>query len=437
MKTIFRIFILLLFTSCLMQAQGQTKRLSLVDCIALALDNNPTLQRSELNLARNNIALKQAKNNRLPSLKADLGHAYNEGRSVNPTTNQFVEESYFSGNQALNLNVPIFNGFQTLHHIRKQANAKEAGLLEFDHAKNELKLDVLTAYILVLTAKDMLEQTKRQLAVTEENVHRTEILHKEGAVSPGDYYDLQGQLYVDKNNLEASVQLLNKNRLQLASLLNLSIDSLGDIEPLALSLEVRTQTGAELFKNALDVLPEFKAYDWRIKEAEEGVKVERAAYFPSLSLGAGLWSRYSSTNPSSYGRQLNNYLSKGVSLGLSIPVFNQFRTRNQVKLAKLNLQEVIWDREIAKNKLREETANTVFDLEALQVNVANLREQEKSYKESFRIAQVHFDVGNSNSVVFLTAKTKLDNAQAQLLIKRYELMLQKYINDYYTGTINL
>lgn len=420
-----------------MQARGQTKRLSLVDCIALALERNPALQRSELNLVRNNIALKQAKNNRLPSVNADWGHAYNEGRSVNPTTNQFVEESYFSGNQSINLSMPIFNGFQTLHHIRMQANAKEAGRFEFDQAQNELKLDVLTAYIMVLTAKDMMEQTKGQLAVTEENVRRAEILHKEGAVNPGDYYDLEGQLRADKNVLEGSIQLLNTNRLRLASLLNIAIDSLGDIEPLALSLDMNLQTGDGLYRNALDVLPQFKAFDWRIKEAEQGIKVERAAYFPSLSFGAGLWSRYSSTNPSSYGQQLNNYLSKSASVGVSIPIFNRFRVRNQIKLAQLNLEEVIWDREIAKNKLREETAKTVFDLETLRVNVRNLREQERNYKESFRIAQVHFDAGNSNSVVFLTVKNKLDNTRIQLLIKQYELMLQKYINEYYAGTINL
>src|SRR5690606_31309717 len=141
-----------------------------------------------LNLSRNNIAVNQAKNNRLPSLNADLGHGYNEGRSVNPTTNQFVEESYFSGNQSLNLSMPIFNGFQTLYNVRMRVNAREAGKFEFDHARDELKLDVLTAYIMVLTAKDMLEQAKGQMAVTEENVKRTEILNKEGAVNPGDYY---------------------------------------------------------------------------------------------------------------------------------------------------------------------------------------------------------------------------------------------------------
>lgn len=437
MKSFFGFLILVLFAVCLQPVQGQVRLLSLSDCMTIALERNPDLRRAELNLSRNNIAVNQAKNNRLPSLNADLGHGYNEGRSVNPTTNQFVEESYFSGNQSLNLSMPIFNGFQTLYNVRMRVNAREAGKFEFDHARDELKLDVLTAYIMVLTAKDMLEQAKGQMAVTEENVKRTEILNKEGAVNPGDYYDLKGQLQSDKNTLEAGVKLLNTNRLRLASLLSLEGESDWDIEPLNSPIGTNTTPGEMLYQHALDVLPQIKAFDWRIKEAEQGVKLEKSAYYPSLSLGAGLWSRYSSTNESSYGQQMNNYLSKGVSLGLHIPIFNRFKVKNQVKLAELNLQEVILGKEVVRNKLREETAKVIFDIGILKANVSNLREQERNYIESFRIAQVHFDAGNSNSVVFLSAKNKLDATRSQLLIKKYELMLQKYINEYYAGTLKL
>jgi outer membrane protein len=40
-------------------------------------------------------------------------------------------------------------------------------------------------------------------------------------------------------------------------------------------------------------------------------------------------------------------------------------------------------------------------------------------------------------VIFLTAKNKFDNSQIQLVVKQYEWLLQKYINDYYAGSLNL
>ncbi len=425
---------------CLDSVLGQTpRRLSLAECIDMAIQNNPTLRRAELALSRDNIQYKQAQYKRLPSLNGNVNHDYNEGRSVNSTTNQFVESSYFSGSQSLSLSVPLFRGFQIMHDIRKRASAKEAGKLEFEGAINELKLDVIAAYVLLLTAQDMLSQSEGQLAVSQENLRRTGVLHQQGAINPGDYYDLEGQVQAEQHALDNAKQVLHNSELRLASLLAISLDELPGIQPLGMPSPDANLSRADLYKEALAVLPNFKALDWRIKEAQSDIKVAKADYYPSLSLNAGIQSRFSSVDAAGYNywQQLKNYPSKGVSLSLRVPIFNQMNVRTQVKLAKLNLEEVIWNRKIAENKLQEETAKAVFNLSLLQRNVSNLQQQEQSYQEAFRIAQVHFDKGNSNSVLYLTAKNKLDNTKNQLLIKQYEWVLQKYINDYYAGKLDL
>ncbi|PRD52717.1 TolC family protein [Sphingobacterium gobiense] len=421
-------------------AVGQTPaRLSLGECVRLAVEHNPTLKQTELNLYRNEVNYKQARYNRLPSLEGNIEHGYNEGRSVNATTNQFVNTSFFSGGQSLYLSAPIFNGFQILHDIRRRASAREAGKFEFEGAVNELKLDVIEAYVLVLTAQDMLLQAEGQLAVTRENVDRMEIMQREGAADPGDFYDLKGQLRTDQNMLETNKQVLYDRRLRLAGLLNRTIDELPELEPLPFAIDQKRYSGLELYHTAMDVLPQFKALNWRIKEAQQQIKVAKSDYYPSLSLAASIQSRFSSIDESgfNYGQQFRNYPAKGVSLNLRIPIFSKMRIRTQVKLAKLDLDEVKWEQEIQENALREETAKAVFSMKTLRENVNNLREQEQSYQEAFRIAQVHFDAGNSNSVIFLTAKNKLDNTRNALVIKQYEWIMQKYINDYYAGTLSL
>ena len=106
-------------------------------------------------------------------------------------------------------------------------------------------------------------------------------------------------------------------------------------------------------------------------------------------------------------------------------------------IKRADLDEAKWNRKVQENLVREETAKAVFSLSTVQKNVHSLRKQERDYQEAFRIAQVHFDAGNSNSVLLLTAKNKLDNATNQLLIKQYAWILQKYINDYYAGKLEL
>lgn len=285
MKNFFIVTVVFIISySNAMSVMGQTSaRLSLTECVRLAVQNNPTLKQTELNLYRNQIHYKQAHYNRLPSLDGNIGHGYNEGRSVNATTNQFVNTGYFSGGQSLYFSAPIFNGFEILHDIRRRASAREAGKFEFEGAVNELKLDVIEAYVSVLTAQDVLRQTERQLTVTQENVDRMEIMQREGATDPGDFYDLKGQLRTDQNLLETNRQALYSRELRLAALLNVPVDELPELESLPLVADQATYSSAELLHKAIDVLPQFKALDWRIKEAQQQIEGVKAAYYPSLS----------------------------------------------------------------------------------------------------------------------------------------------------------
>ena len=432
-----RYITIFMFVSCLVNGvKGQDGVLSLTDCIQLAIKNNPTLMRDELAVSRAELAHKQAQYNRLPSLNANLSHDLSQGRSIDPTTNQYIDNNNSSGSQSLNLSIPVFNGFSIIHDIRMKANATRAGKLEFEGLQNNLKLDVIEAYIKVLTSQDMLKQVENRLTVTQEQLHRNEVLNKEGAIAPGNLYDMRGQYGSELNELELTKQSLNNAKIDLAGILNISVQDLPEIEALEMPTEFNALTSEALFEQSLQSLPQFKAMDWRIREMEQLIKVARADYYPSLSLNSGLRSNYSKGNGNTF-TQIKNNLNKGVGVTLSIPIFNAFRTRSNVRSAKIELEQAIFNKEILGNELRMETARAVFDLKINQLNVKNLRDQEINYKEAFRIASVLYEEGNSNSVLYLTAKNKLDNARSQLIIKQYELLMQKYINDYYAGSLDL
>jgi len=247
---------------------------------------------------------------------------------------------------------------------------------------------------------------------------------------------MRGQYGSELNELELTKQSLNNAKIDLAGILNIPVQSLPAIQALEIPSEFNALSSESLFEQSQLALPQFRAMDWRIREMEQLIKVSRADYYPSLSLNGGLGSNYSKGNGNTF-KQVKNNLYKGVGITLSIPIFNAFRTRTNVRLAKIELEQANFNKEILGNELRMETARAVFDLKISQLNVKNLREQEVNYKEAFRIATVLYEEGNSNSVLYLTAKNKLDNARSQLIIKQYELLMQKYINDYYAGSLDL
>lgn len=434
---IHRILILVCFFFCNYPfiANAQDSLLTLTQCIAIAIENNPNLQRMALQTQRSKQLHSQAWMALLPSLQGHLDHGINQGRSIDPTTNQFIEESITAGSQSLSSNLNLFSGMYGFHSIRKQALALKASSLEQRGAVEALKLAVIEAYITVLTAQDLLKQANNFLEVTKAQVERAEVLQEQGEINPNDFYDLKGHLASDRNAEILAKKNVDLSRLRLSTLLNLPLEDLPSIVPILEVPRVRIGDANQLYLKARHALPRMQALLIREQEATQGIKAQRAAYFPSLSLNGGLGSRYSNANPISYGDQLRNNLGKYLSLNLHIPLFNRFQVRNQVALAKIELEDVQWQRKIAEQELREKTHLAVFDLNAAFETVENLAQQVEYFRESFRVAQVLFDEGVSNSVLFLTAKSKYDGASHQWVVKRYEWILQKFINDYYAGDL--
>lgn len=416
----------------------QIAKRSLAECIQLAIKANPTLLQNELDVKRAEVNLAQAKANRLPDVDASLQHSLTSGRSQDNSTLQYISSNNSTGNFSLDASLPIFRGFRLFHDIRMRADAKTAGKLTFDTQINALKLDVITAYIQSLTAQDILRQSEMQTEVTREQVRRAESMHKEGAINPGDYFDLKGQLANDINTIENNRQLLYNSRVKLAVLLNMDENQLGELDNLGIKESGQRLDAKQLYEMAVGQLPDIQALDYRIKVAERDIKIAKSYYYPSLSLRAGLGSNYSKLGiQGTYWSQMRNNVGKSISLNLSIPIFNHLQVYNNVRLAKLDLQAAKFQKEIQQNILRAATSNAVFNLQNASNMITQLRSQNENYAESFRIAKVVFELGNSNSVIFLTAKNKYDNSQIQLLVKQYEWLLQKYINDYYAGSLNL
>lgn len=406
---------------------------SLEQCIKMALKNNPAIHRAELQYELQNIDKRQAWQNALPSVNGNIGHSWSQGKNIDPTTNQFIEQTISSGNASLGAGMYLFNGFKIFYDIRKQAAAHKAESLNYEAQKETLILDVIEAYITVLTAKDLLEQAENQLLLTQEQFEQAETLFEEGNIDPGDYHDLKGAFSENKNVVSTSEQHLFHSRIRLAGLLHLSVEKLPELKPLTV-METSISTTSELFETGKQ-RPFYALWDWHIKEAKQNIRMAQSSYYPSLSLNAGMSTRYSNSSDVKFWDQNENNLGKYLSLNLNIPIFNGFTVRNTVKKAKLNFMDVEWQKEIVENNLREATSKAVFDLTMTEKNYQNLVEQETNYQESYRVAQTKFDLGASNSVMLLTAKNKWENSKNQMVIKHYEWILQTYLNAYYLGKL--
>ena len=409
--------------------------LTLERSIALALTHNRSVQQSRIRTKGEAIGLRQTKQSLLPSLSASLGHRYSVGRDIDPTTNQYVNENFTSGNQSVNSSLILFDGLRMFHNITQQAHTYRAAQLDEQLMEEQVALDVTAAYINVLTAKDMVAQIDSPVAVTRRQVERSTVLFDEVAIGPGDYYDLKGQYASDLNSLRSAANTLNENLLSLFRLLNLPFNDQVSLAPLpALPLSVAPASTADaLYQTASERLGIIKALDHRQKQAEFSLKAARSSYFPTLSLGAGLSSNYSKDGRGSYYDQVQHNLGQSLGFSLSIPLFSRFQARNTVAWAKLNVLDAQQAVQAKHYELQRTTHQVLFDLEVAKERYTNLTEQVAHYTESFRIAEARFEAGDISSVEFLIAKNKMDNANANLVIARYQWHLRQRVVDYYNG----
>ncbi|MFM9909893.1 MAG: TolC family protein, partial [Chitinophagaceae bacterium] len=169
-------------------------KLSLKQCVETALKNNIQVKQSELQSNREEINYNQARANLLPNLGGNYSFGWNSGRTIDPITNQYINQQLSSSGFNLNSSITLFSGLQLHNAIKQNSFAYQASKMEYEQAKNSLTLNVLLAYLLILNNEDILEISKSQEGVTRKQVERLEVMVKEGAIGQYQLADLKGQL---------------------------------------------------------------------------------------------------------------------------------------------------------------------------------------------------------------------------------------------------
>jgi outer membrane protein len=143
--------------------QAQDSLWTLQRTIKYAVDNNLDIKQSVLNERLSRLQLLQSQLSQLPnaSVSADIGRSY--GRSIDPTTNQFINQGYtFSGLNG-NVDVLLFGWFQKRNTISQNKFLSKAAVADVDQLKDDVSLNVATAFLRILMAKEQIKVQENQL----------------------------------------------------------------------------------------------------------------------------------------------------------------------------------------------------------------------------------------------------------------------------------
>lgn len=427
---------LILSVSLFIAGEAQNgSTISLKTAIETAVANNFDVKQTGLQVQLERLNRNQARADMLPDINANIFHSRRNGRSIDPFTNSYINEGYNSANYSLSTSVVLFNGLLLQNLVKQNAYAYEASRLELQQTRETITLNTILAYLQVLNIEDLLALSQNQLLVSKKQVERLEVLNKEGAIAPALYYDLKGELAGNELTVVNTQNNLEAARLRLTQILNVPYDRNLKLERIdATTLDLVYSAGIEeVFRAAMEQLSLIKAAALRTQSAQAGVKAARGNLFPTLFFEAGGFTNYSSSQPITYGKQFSNNYSTSFSLGLRVPILNSFVARNNVTLAKINLQNFQQIEENTRLRLRDAVEESHFNMSAAFNRYQALLRQVEAFAESFRAAEVRFNAGVGTSVDYILAKNRLDQANINLISARYDYILRTKILDYYQG----
>jgi outer membrane protein len=134
-----------------------------------------------------------------------------------------------------------------------------------------------------------------------------------------------------------------------------------------------------------------------------------------------------------YFDQLNNNLYTSYGFNLSIPIFNRLSQRNNIKLAKISVQNRKLVAKTTRTQLGQSIDQAYVDMLSASDRYKVTIDQVNAFKESFGAAEARFNNGVGTSDDYLLAKTRLDQANINLINAKYDYVLRTKILDYYQG----
>jgi len=209
-----------------------TGKLSLKQCIETGITNNLVVLQNDLQAQTAEVNFKQAKANRFPDLNAAVGQGINQGRSIDPFTNGYINQQVNYASYGINSGVTLFNGFAIQNNIRQNRLIFQAARMETQQAKDNLTINIILAYLQVLNNEDLLAQSQNQIGLSKKQVERLEILNKQGAITPSELSDLKGQSANDELAIINNQSALETAKINLCQLMNIPYDKNMQLERL-------------------------------------------------------------------------------------------------------------------------------------------------------------------------------------------------------------
>ena len=410
---------------------------TLEQCIDYAVTHNISIKQYENRQRQQELQLSTARNNRLPDLNASASENFSFGRGLT-SENTYTNTNTSSTSFSLGTSIPLLTGNRIPKNIELSRLNLEASTQDLEKAKNDIRVQVAQQYVQVLYDMEISGVARRQVAIDSAQIARLESLFKLGRASEAEVAQqraalAQSQLTVTQADNNTQLALLSLSQLlELPSPEGFSISS----TIVAADSSKATPSPDAIYAEALALRPEIQAEKLRLKGADANIDIARSSLFPSLSFSAGLGSNYYKTSgfpADDFAKQMKNNFSQYLGFSLSVPIFNRFSIRNNIRSAKIDRENQLLALDNTKKQLYKEIQTAYYNTVTSRQKLQSSEEAYRSSKMAFSLMQAKYEIGKATSTEFNEARANLLKTESDLTQARYEYLYQTALIQFYRG----
>lgn len=429
MKKLFLLLIIGTLPGILLSAQQHERevlKMSLTDCIDYALDNSYNRQFIKLNESSFETAYKQSKLERLPDLSASLSENLNHTQHNSAT---------WDGNYSLSSKMTLFQGGQISGTIQKNMLSYEQSKLKTAQYDNNLVINILQSFLTAIGNEELLNYQRSLLAASEAQVEQGKLRIIAGEILESDYLLLEAQLASDRNSVLETTINRDNSLLSLKNILSMDMGiQLELIYPDTDEIETLKLLPTEniVLQRAMNSMPEIKISNYDVEIAEAGLKISKAGYYPTISLGGSIGSSHLN-NFSNYANQVSNRFNQQVGITVSIPIFNRGKTKANVTQSRIAQQQAELDRMQTELDLQQTILGEYRNVIAAISNYDTSKVKEQAYLKSFDSYTQKYNMGAITTVELLQQQNNYISAVNEYIQDKYGFLLKRKMLDVYMG----
>jgi len=424
------ILLLLLSTFCLIQVVKSQTKLNLEMCLDLLQSQNEDIRQANINILLGKLEIKDTKNSYIPAVNFGVGNTYNLGLAFDEIAGQLITGNKWFNSVSANVSTRaiVFQGFTLKTKLQLSLIELESIELQKNNLEQSLKLELLSKFYEAVANKALYEMNIKQTQFAQEqlNLERTK-------------FELETNTLVDLSLAESQLAnselstVLSKTSyvsclLELKQLLGIPLSDSIEIEIPSIKRSMFDITLLDIKEWIFDD-PTSKIAELSVKQSELNLRYAKGAYYPTVSLFGGYGTNYSSERKDyitgadmPFFSQFYQNRSMNFGISVNVPIFDSFKTKNNITRMKLELEKR--QSELNKTKVNREKiiilANQQYHKSVKEYQV--LQTQSSSLEKNYYAMQKRYAIGVATAMEYNKSLLDYNIAEANVIKSRYNLM---------------